>query len=644
MKVKLILVALAAVLLMGSSPAPKLDATQKDATKFTKEINAQLMKAMNRESIERESKLAATGLIAASDGLQIKRFNSDTFVWDMTKYAFLKGEAPETVNPKLWEHAKLNMNIGLYQVSENIYQVRGYDIANITFIRGEKGFIVIDPLTAQETAKAAYEFICEALGENLDVTAVIYTHSHTDHYAGVLGVTDGTTKVYAPDGFMDSVSNENLFAGVAMNRRTFYMYGTILEPGAKGKVDGGLGKGPANGTQSLVAPDVTITEATETHTIDGIEFIFQLTNGTEAPSEMNVYIPSEKSLCMAENCTATLHNLYTLRGAQVRDPEKWADYIDDAIKLFGGEATSVFSTHNWPRFGNDIVPYLQSQRDCYQYIRDQTLRLISQGYTIDEVGRMVSMPKSLSDDFFNGEFYGTVSHNAKAVYQKYLGWYDSNPVNLNKLLPEDSAKKYVDYMGGAEKVLRKAKEDYSKGEYQWVSEVTKQIIFADPDNKEAKLLCADALEQLGYIAESGPWRNEYLFAADELRNGVRLPDTGVVVKTDVYDALNAKQFATMLAIRLNGERAAGKNMTFAIECGDITVNLQLRNSVLAYLGETDIAMDFTAEMPKDSFYTLVSGGKGEVKYSVDGQNKSQRFDDFLSLLDMPDNRYNIVTP
>lgn len=621
-----------------------LDAKQKDATTITAQQNQTIAKAINKDSMQHEGELAARGLIAAADGLNIISPDTGDPIWDLSKYSFLSGKAPYTVNPKLWEHAKHNMNAGLFQVSKNIYQVRGFDLANITFVRGTTGWIVIDPLTAQETAKEAYDFLSKALKETLPISAVIYTHSHVDHYGGVLGIAKKSTPIYAPDGFMDAVCEENLYAGVAMGRRSHYMYGSLLEIGEKGHVDGGLGKKVVNGTQSLLAPSVTVTETKQKFTVDGIEMQFQLTNGTEAPSEMNVYIPSEKALCIAENCTGTLHNLYTLRGAQVRDPEKWADYLDQTVKLFGKNATSVFSSHNWPRFGKEIVPYLQSQRDCYQYIKDQTLRLMSLGYTLDEVGRMVKLPKELSDSFFNGEFYGTVSHNAKAVYQKYLGWYDSNPVNLNRLLPEESAKKYVEYMGGADKALKSARADYEKGEYQWVAELTRQIIFADPDNKDAKLLCADALEQLGYIAESGPWRDEYLTAASELRNGVRLPDTGPMMKTDVYGALTDKQLATMLAIRLNGEKAGGKNAVFSITSGEITLRLHLRNGVLVYLDESTQASDFTVKMKKTDFYRLVSGARGELSYTVSPAGKEAEFSKILSMLDTADPRFAIVTP
>lgn len=634
-----------AVMLSGcTAKQTSLDATQKDATTLTAQYNRTVRETMNTDSIQHEGTLATRGLIAATDGLNIIRPDTGESIWDLSKYSFLSGDAPDTVNPKLWEHAKHNMNTGLFQVSENIYQVRGFDLANITFVRGATGWIVIDPLTAQETAKEAYAFLSETLGETRPVSAVIYTHSHTDHYAGVLGVADANTPIYAPDGFMDAVCEENLYAGVAMGRRAHYMYGTLLEIGEKGHVDGGLGKKVVNGTQSLLAPSITVTEPVQQLTVDGIEMQFQLTNGTEAPSEMNVYIPSEQALCIAENCTATLHNLYTLRGAQVRDPEKWADCLDQTVALFGTDAASVFSTHNWPRFGAEIVPYLQSQRDCYQYIKDQTLRLMSLGYTLDEVGRMVTLPAELSDSFFNGEFYGTVSHNAKAVYQKYLGWYDSNPVNLNRLLPEDSAKKYVEYMGGADKALKSAQADFEKGEYQWVAELTRQLIYADPNNTQAKLLCADALEQLGYIAESGPWRDEYLTAASELRGGIRLPDNGPVMKTDVYGALNGKQFATMLAIRLNGERAAGANTVFAITDGDTTLLLHLRNGVLAYLGDSGQTPAFTVDMEQESFYRLVSGARGDMTYTVSPTAQETAFTDFLSMLDTADPRFAIVTP
>ena len=644
MKKILWLVSVIIVLCSGNAQSLTLDKTKKDASIYTINYNNQVKSNMNLASIDHEKILAGFGLIAATNNLQIKQLATENFAWDMTKYSFLTGDSPDTVNPKLWEHAKINMNIGLYKITENIYQVRGFDIANITFIIGNSGWIIIDPLTAQETAKAALDFVNEKLGAR-PVAAVIYTHSHTDHYGGINGVATAGTKIYAPDGFMDAVCSENLFAGVAMLRRTFFMYGTILERGIKGHVDSGLGKYPAVGKGSLRAPDFIITNYMQTSQVDGVEMIFQLTLGTEAPSEMNVYIPSEKSLCIAENCNATLHNLYTLRGAEVRDPEKWAHYLDEAIKYFGHEATSIFSTHNWPRFGNsEVVSFMQAQRDCYQYIKDQTLRLMSLGYTINEVGRMISLPKALSDCFFNGEFYGTVSHNAKAVYQKYLGWYDSNPVNLNKLLPKDSAVKYVEYMGGPEKILAAAKIDFDNGEYQWVAEVTKQIIYADPDNETAKLLCADALEQLGYISESGPWRNEYLHAADELRHGVKIPDTGVTMNEDVLSALSERHFATMLAIRLNGTRAADENVIFKIKSDTIELKLHLRNSILAFLNNSTNEASYTATMDKTSFYNLVSGARGTLSYSVVPSSKTTDFENFLDMLDVPNNRFNIMTP
>ncbi|MEK5392914.1 alkyl sulfatase dimerization domain-containing protein [Margalitia sp. FSL K6-0131] len=535
-----------------------LDKTRKPATSKTRFINKGFYQQMNREKLRTEQELAIQNNVAPVLLPVIYRKNTSRKVWDLKRYAFLLQEQiPDTVHPKLWEQGKLNLNAGLFKVTENIYQVRGFDLANMSVVKGKTGWIVIDCLTSEETAEAALQLLKKYFGR-FPVSTIIFTHSHVDHYGGVLGVLESElekpVKVYAPKDFMKAVIQENITAGVAMSRRSVFMYGEPLPRDNKGQIDDGIGKTVSTGTVTLISDVQEISNDSSQpyveKVIDGVKIQFQLTPGTEAPAEMNLYFPIEKSLCIAENCTATLHNLYSLRGAQVRDPVAWATYLQQAIDLFGNRLTSVFGVHNWPRFGTkDCIDYMEKQRDVYQYINDQTLRLINQGYTLEEVGRMVTLPESLSSEWYNSSFYGTVNHNSKAVYQKYMGWYNGNPVDLNKLFPEESAKKYVEFMGGEEAVLEKAKKSYRDGEYQWVAEVTKHVIYSNPNNEAAKLLCADALEQLGYIAESGPWRNEYLMGAQELRFGkIHIPIS--TITKDVLDVIPLKNILYLLSIRI----------------------------------------------------------------------------------------------
>lgn len=481
---------------------------RKNATPKTGSINEATYQKMDWKKIGIENCLAKTGMLVDADLPVIKPEDSLIPVWNLRRYSFLlTNSIPYTVNPKLWVQGNLNLNAGLFKVTDHIYQVRGFDFANMTLIQGNTGWIVIDCLGSKETAEAAIGFVNNFFGA-IPVSAVIITHSHEDHYGGVLGVLEFAKDdviIYAPQNFIQSAMDENVNVGVAMARRGIYMYGVELPRDEKGQIDNGIGKGPSVGTSTFTKNIQEINQPYLEKVVDGVRMEFQLALDTEAPSEMFVYIPGEHSLCIAEDANATMHNLLTLRGAKVRDPVAWAKALQNAIDLWGSTLTSVFGVHNWPRFGNQAcIDYLEKQRDIYQYINDQTLRLINQGYTIEYVGRMVKLPDSLAGEWYNSEFYGTVIHNAKAVYQRYLGWYNGNPADLNKLFPEKSARKYVEYMGGEENVLTKAKASFENGEYQWVAEVTKQVIFANPGNREAKLLCADALEQLGYIAESGP--------------------------------------------------------------------------------------------------------------------------------------------
>ena len=444
-------------------------------------------------------------------------------------------DAPDTVNPSLWRNTQLNAKAGLFEVCDGIYQVRGFDMANTTFIRTDHGWIVFDVLMCKENMKAAKELMEERFGP-LDIKAVLYSHSHVDHFGGVEGVitreqvadatlslkkqlASGKTLVLAPAGFLKHAISENVYAGIAMARRAQFQYGTVLDKGEKGALSVGIGMGQSTGTVTLIAPTYEIGEDVPKLTIDGLEIEFQLTPGTEAPAEMNAYFPKYRALWMAENCTGTLHNLYTLRGAEVRDANDWAKYIIEADQRFCDKTDVVFQSHNWPHWGEEIHDYLLNTAAIYKFIHDQTLHYMNQGYTSTEVAAMLTLPEKLEKVWYTRPYYGTLAHNAKAVYQKYLGWYDANPVNLNPLPPSDTAKKLVEYLGSTDAVLRKARKDFEKGDYQWVAQITKELVFADPSNQKARNLCADALEQLGYQAESGAWRNAYLMGAAELRKG-----------------------------------------------------------------------------------------------------------------------------
>jgi alkyl sulfatase BDS1-like metallo-beta-lactamase superfamily hydrolase len=448
-------------------------------------------------------------------------------VWDVQQYDFLREspDAPDTVNPSLWRQARLNCIHGLFQVSDTVWQVRGYDISNITFIAGDTGWIVIDPLTSCETAAASLQLADEHLGER-PVVAVIYTHSHLDHFAGVLGVTShedvasGRCRIVAPEGFLHEAVAENVIAGPAMLRRALYMFGPLLPKGPHGQVDSGLGKTTPIGTVSLVPPTEDITHTGQELVIDGVRVVFQMTPEAEAPAEMNFHFPDLGLLCMAENCTQTMHNLLTPRGALVRDSLAWSKYINEAIELFADDSHTCFASHHWPRFGTDDVRgYLVQQRDLYRWLHDQTMRLANNGLTMTEIAEELDLAPELETEFHVRGYYGTVNHNVKAVYQRYLGWFDANPANLHPHPPEVTAKKFVDYMGGADAVLERARADFEAGDFRWVAQVVNHVVFADPDNIEARALQADALEQLGYQAESAVWRNFYLSAASELRNG-----------------------------------------------------------------------------------------------------------------------------
>ena len=520
-------------LLIGLAPVLALAANP--ATETTARLNAAWFDTLDFDD-ESEKENALRGLIEAPESLVILD-DAGKEVWNVADYAFVNEleAVPDTVNPSLFRNTLYNSYAGLFEVCDGIYQVRGYDMANATFIRTDNGWIVFDVLMCREDMAAAKALMEKHFG-GLDIRAVLYSHSHIDHYGGIFGLlsqedaadasltleeqlASGKTVILAPEGFLEHAVSENVYAGSAMGRRAQYQYGSLLEIGETGRLAMGIGLGQSVGSTGLLAPSYEI-RTDETLIIDGLEIQFQLTPGTEAPAEMNAFFPKYRALWLAENCTGTMHNLYTLRGAQVRDAAAWAAYILAAEQRFGDDTDVVFQSHNWPHWGNrEIRTYMEDTAAVYQFIHDQTLHYINLGYTGEEISRMLVLPEKLNSVWYTRQYYGTLSHNIRAVYQKYMGWYDANPVNLNPLTPEDTAKKWVEYLGDTDRVLELARADYEKGEYQWVAQVTKELVYADPANQAARELCADALEQLGYQSESGTWRNAYLTGAMELRQG-----------------------------------------------------------------------------------------------------------------------------
>ncbi|MBT7757829.1 MAG: MBL fold metallo-hydrolase, partial [Rhodospirillaceae bacterium] len=474
--------------------------------------------------------LAQRGLIASlPDGIIMNEGGSA--MWDLTAYDFLNdAPAPDTVNPSLWRMAQLNMNNGLFKVCDRVYQLRGMDLANMTIIEGDSGLIVIDPMTTAEVARAGLDLFLTNRPAK-PVVCVIYSHSHVDHYGGVMGVTTaddvagGKVVVIAPDRFMEELAGENVLAGNAMNRRAQFQFGGLLAKGPRGQVDAGLGKVTARGRVTLIAPTQVIVAATESHDIDGVEMVFQLAPDSEAPAEMHMFLPQFGVLNLAENATRLLHNFIPLRGALARDPRIWSRHISDAMALFGEATEILIGQHHWPTWGRaEVRAYLEKQRDLYKYIHDQTVRLMNHGLTPAEISENLDLPPGLDQDWSVRGYYGTVSHDAKAVYQRYLSWYDANPANLNPLPRRDAGRKTVEYMGGGDALLERAKVDFEAGNYRWVAQVLSHLAFAEPENLECRTLLADTFEQLGYQAESATWRNAYLYGAQELRHGiVKLP-------------------------------------------------------------------------------------------------------------------------
>ncbi len=487
-------------------------------------------------------------------------------IWDNDTYSFLSEDCPPTANPSLWRQSGLVSAQGLYEVTPGVYQIRGFDLSNMTVIEGKTGVIVIDPLISVETAAAALSLYRTHRGERA-VTGVIYTHSHVDHFGGVKGVTSqedvdaGRCPIIAPIGFLEHAIEENVYAGTAMARRAAYMYGAALPVGPRGAIGAGLGQTTSTGTVTLIVPTVDITETGHVEVVDGVRIEFQLTPGTEAPAELNFFLPDMAALCMAENATHTLHNLLTLRGALVRDPHVWSSYLTEAMNMFASRADVLFASHHWPTWGREkLTGFLSEQRDLYGYLHDQTLRMINQGYTGLEIGELIELPPALRNVWHSHGYYGSVSHNVKAIYQRYMGWFDGNPAHLWEHPPVEAAKRHVECMGGADEVLRKAQTYFDEGDFRWAAQLLNYVIFADAGNQPAKALQADTLEQLGYGAENGTWRNFFLTGAMELRDGsIGTPTTANA--PDIASALSVEQLFDSVALRINGPAAWDAKLT-----------------------------------------------------------------------------------
>lgn len=627
----------------------------KAATSFTKKINNAVKEVLPFENTK-DFEDAKKGFIATWDKVKVKASGGEK-VWDLDDYQFIgDGEAPDSVNPSLWRISQLNMTNGLFKVTERVYQVRGYDMSNITIMEGETGLVITDTLTSVETARAALELYYKHRPK-VPIKAIIYTHSHADHYGGVSGlvskedVDSGKVILIGPEGFMEHAVSENVFAGNAMARRAEYMYGSRLPRSEVGQVDAGLGKTLSTGHMSLIAPNDTITFDHEKRIVDGIEIEFIMAPNTEAPAEHLMYFPQFKLINIAEDAVHNLHNILTLRGAQIRDAYAWWKDIDKAIRAFGSDYEICIGQHHWPTWGNqEINDMLIHQRDAYKYMHDQTLHYINKGLTASEVAEIVKFPPSLEDKWYLRGYYGTLNHDIKAIYQFYLGWYDGNPANLHPLIPEQSAKKYVEFMGGIEEVLKKARVSYEDGEYRWVAEVVKHAVFADDKNEEAKCLLADALEQLGYQAESASWRNVYLTSAEELRNS--LPKKVISTLTlDVIESMPFELILDYMGIRLNGKKAIDKRISMNWKLVDVNerYHLLVNNSVLTYRDEEeDYNADVTLTTTREIFNQVFAGDitfkdlLNDPKTHFEGS--TQKFQDFASLLDEFNPIFNIVTP
>lgn len=637
------------------SPLPESMRAPKPATQAT--IQSQQSFREKLDFTDRQSfDDASRGFIATLDPISIPHDRSGRFAYDLEALSFLKDEAPDTVNPSLWRQAQLNAgHHGLYEVVPGIYQIRSFDIANMTLITGDTGWIIIDPLTSSESSRAGLELANRELGER-PVKAIIHTHSHADHFAGILGVitpeqaASGSIPIVAPMDFVKEALAENVLAGNVMGRRATYMYGNLLEPSPTGFVTTGLGAALSMGTTGFLVPNDTISETGETRVLDGVEVEFQMTMGTEAPAEMVFYFPKFKALCMSEITSHHLHNVYTPRGAQVRDALAWAEQINEAIDLFGHRLEVQFASHHWPIWGQPAANrYLEKQRDLYKYIHDQTLRLANLGYNKEEIAEQLTLPDSLGLEFYNRDYYGTLYANARAVYVKYLGFFDGNPSTLHPLPPVEVAHHYLEYMGGADTIVKRAREDFAAGKYRWIVEVLNHVVMAEPEHIEARALLADSLEQLGYQAESGPWRNFYLCGVLELREG--LPTgSSYAASAGMAGSIPLENLYQIMAVRLNGQRADGVDLKINLAFTDSEAALlQINNAVLhVFTGKQHDEATATLKVSALNFKLLMASQKDAISLLESGELTIEgdvgALAQLAGLFDQFERRFPIVTP
>ncbi|MGD9966775.1 MAG: alkyl/aryl-sulfatase [Hyphomonadaceae bacterium] len=617
-----------------------------DATRAANAALAQTLPWADRE----DEDFANRGFISAYDQPQIRSADGTRVVWDFAAYDFLQGDAPESVNPSLWRHARLLTRAGLFRVSDRVYQIRGFDVSNMTIVIGDTGLIIIDPLSSAETAAAGLALARRTIGD-APVRAVIYTHSHLDHFGGVRGVvTDPAgVEIIAPEGFMEHAVTENVIAGNAMGRRAMYQFGSGLAPGPEGQMTSGIGIAVSAGAYTLIPPTRTISRTGETLILDGVRIEFQITPDTEAPAEMNFFFPDLGVLCLSENANASMHNILTPRGALVRDAKAWADYLTEALRLYGDRTEIMVTSHAWPRFGGDRVrDFIASHRDAYKYLHDQTVRLMNAGYTDREIAEQVRLPEALASRWFNRGYYGTMMHNSRAVYQRYMGWYDANPANLNPLPPVEEGMRFVRAMGGADRMLAEGQRAFDEGDYRWAARVLNHLVFAAPDNLAARRLLARAHRQMAYQAESAIWRNIYLSGARELEGGAPAR-TQLPQSVDLIAATPTSYILDLLAVRLNPERLGDRRYAFNLVFPERNERfaVTIANGVLVHERDqtaegaptiTSQRAVFLQAMATQSMQRAVMSGQIRI------QGNRRSLAGLGELFDNPDPNFPIVTP